>query len=151
VSGSLPGVKLDRLDRRVRQSDVCYAFGLRVHTLQRSATPCAQPSTRVQCVAAQYSTSQSQWQPERSFIDSDTLYSSASGSLGLIPPLLHEIDAVASRLALVDSVVKLQRLDVPALVQRHAPRDGSRALPCKHASTRARVCVCGFVRSGQAE
>ncbi len=143
MSGSLPGVKLDRLDRRVRQSDVCYAFGLRVHTLQRSATP----STRVQCVAAQYSTSQ------RSFID--TLYSSASGSLGLIFPLLHEIDVIAWHLALVDSVVKLQRLDVPALVtvQRHAPRDasGSRALPCKFTRERARARVCGFVRSGQAE
>jgi hypothetical protein len=81
----------------------------------------------VQRAAAQYNFSQ------RSYIDKP--------GVGLIPPLLHEIDAV----------VKLQRLDVPVLMQRHAPRDGSRALPCKHAHTRVRACASGLVRSGQTE
>ncbi len=57
--------------------------------------------------------------------------------VGPILPLLHEIDAVA----------ELQRLDVPVLVQRHAPIDGSRALTrlsltCKQAHACACVCLC---------
>ena len=66
--------------------------------------------------------------------------------VGPILPLLHEIDAVA----------ELQRLDVPVLVQRHAPVDGARARSDAYHSlanqrTRVCVCVCVCVRSGQPE
>jgi hypothetical protein len=67
--------------------------------------------------------------------------------VGPILPLLHEIDAVASRRALIDAVAELQRPDVPVLVQRHAPIVGSRALRSLslHLQTRARVCLGDFV------
>jgi hypothetical protein len=97
------------------------AFGLRVHTLQLSATP----SNRVQRVPAQYGTSQCR------YID--------KLGVGPILPLLHDIDAVA----------ELQRLDVPVLVQRHAPVDGARAraqTPITHLQTSAHVCVCVCLR-----
>ena len=106
------------------------AFGLHVYMLQRSATP----SNRVQRVAAQYDTSQCR------YID----------KLGVRPilPLLHEIGAIT----------ELRRLNVRVLVQRHAPKDGLRALTrlsltCKHARVCVRVCVraCVCARSGQTE
>ena len=55
--------------------------------------------------------------------------------VGPILPLLHDIDAVA----------ELQQLDVPVLVQRHAPVDGARARSDAYhslANQRTRVCVC---------
>ena len=60
--------------------------------------------------------------------------------VGPILPLLHEIDAIA----------KLQRLDVPVLVQRHAPRWLARAhTPITprantraHARARVWLCLC---------
>jgi hypothetical protein len=119
----LPGVK-----RSIGWTEDCAgvrcAFGLRVHTLQLSATP----SNRVQRVPAQYGTSQCR------YID--------KLGVGPILPLLHEIDAVA----------ELQRLDVPVLVQRHAPTDGSRALTrltpsLANARTRVRACACACVRA----
>jgi hypothetical protein len=82
---SLPGVK-----RSIGWTEECVgvrcAFGLRVRTLQRSATP----SNIVQRVAAQYDTSQCR------YID--------QLGVGPIRPLLHEIDAVGSCLRLVDAV-----------------------------------------------
>ena len=60
--------------------------------------------------------------------------------VGPILPLLHEIDAVASRRALIDAVAELQRLDVPVRMQRT-----NRCLARAHklitppANTRARV------------
>jgi len=128
----LPGVR-----RSIGWTEECVgvrcAFGLRVYTLQRTATPL----NSVQCVAAQYNTSQCRY--------SDKL------GVGPILPLLHEIDAVALRRALIDAIAELQRLGVPVLVQRHAPTDGSRALTrlsltCRDARACACACVCMCVR-----
>ena len=131
VPGARPagGEALDRLDRRVRRRAVCV----------RSP----RPHVATQCNAFDQSASRC----------SSTTPRSAGryiGKLGVRPilPLLHEIDAIA----------ELRRLNVRVLVQRHAPKDGLRALTrlsltCKHARVCVRVCVraCVCARSGQTE